>query len=241
MTGRVQLWVRPGHHHPELCPPFRWSYHLADSSFWFSWHQPRGPWWLLTPVGAGAPCFVTLVHCGGSVVFCANCEVEKKKISANTWNISKTSTIIIKKDSSMTMWEGERVCLNLLDSKGRENKWALTTLSKDEIATDEIDLHSSFSEGNKDSPVQKEISRLDFQLSHLGALLFKEKCLLTLMALMQKGIGYLHTNFWTSNRNTVMSESTKQHPAGLCFPEVSLFRKNDLPVHFFFQVRKLSK
>lgn len=87
------------------------------------------------------------------------------------------------------------------------------TASKDAIATDEIDLHSSFSEGNKDSPVWKEISRLDFQLSHLGVLLFKEKCLLTLMGLMQKGIGYLHTNFWTSNRNTVMSENT-EHPAG---------------------------
>lgn len=120
------------------------------------------------------------------------------------------------------MWEGERVCLNLLGSKGRENKWALTTLSKDETATDAIDLHSSFSEGNKDSPVWKEISRLDFQLSHLGALLFKEKCLLTLMGLMQKGIGYLHTNFWTSNRNTVMPGNIEQHPAGLCF---SVFQK----------------
>lgn len=40
-----------------------------------------------SPVGAGAQCFVTLVHYGGPVVFCANCEVEKKKISANTRDI----------------------------------------------------------------------------------------------------------------------------------------------------------
>ena len=69
------------------------------------------------------------------------------------------------------------------------------TTSEGAIATDKMDLHSVFSQGNRDPQVIKEISKPDFQLPHFGALLFKAKCLLTLVRLIQKGIGYLHISF----------------------------------------------
>lgn len=116
----------------------------------------------------------------------AECKVERNEISANIKTL-------------VWLHEYLRACVWIWWLSGhqskRENKPWLHCITGCNNYRWETALHSSFSESNKESPVWKEINRLDLQPSHSGTLMFKVKCLLALMRLMQKGVGYLHTNF----------------------------------------------
>lgn len=119
-------------------------------------------------------------------VFYAECKAERNEISANIKTL-------------LWLYAYLRECVWIWWPSGhqreRENKPRLHCITGCNSYRWETALYSSFSEGNKESPVWKEINRLDLQPSHLGTLMFKVKCLLALMRLMQKGVGYLHTNF----------------------------------------------